>query len=427
MSLLKMPRFLLPENISTSTDGRSTIVLTVNARFSDRALHGGGERGAQRRTDFEALASSLNADVVDWSVADSSRLWRTLRRKVGFGPVAAALVFLRRHRYQVIWCFTEVEGLLLATLFKLFRTRRVVFMIGIETLSPKAFFLLKRLRVWTHFTAILPTSTYQAGELQKATQMPPDKVIVLPYQVDCRYFSGASSIKSRDGRPYVAAAGLESRDYSTLISAIEGLDVDLRLAVASLWSGRGGPRICSDPPRIVVGSYSYADLRRLYAGATLAVVPLNESPYQHGITALQEAMAMGLPVIVTRTVGQSDVVVDRRKVLRSDPDRETQGGFARMFAPDKPELQESNGFYVGVGDVTALRNTISYILEEESVAYDLGKRAQRFAQAVLSLELFVERARLLIQTASAGRRISTDILTDTYTTYSLIECDLGQD
>jgi len=389
------------------------VVITVNARAADRELHGGGSGADRRRTDFGELAAALGADVVDWDVADRHWFWQMLHRKLGFGPVAAAFAFRRRRRYEAFWCFTEVEGLLLALLFKLFRTRRVLFMIGIETLSPKALFLMKRLRVWTHFTAILPTSSHQADELQRIVGLPPEKVIVLPYQVDCDYFSQRAQLPPQSSTPYVVAAGLESRDYATLIAAMDGLNVHLKIAAASHWSGRGGQSIEPRPPWLTVSSYSYAELRDLYDGAALAVVPLHESPYQHGITALQEAMAMSLPVIVTRTTGQRDVVIDRRSVLRANPALATHGGFAQAFAPDRPDLQESNGFYVGTGDVPTLRNTISYLLTERDVATDLGRRARRFAHDLLSVELFVERSVRLISAACAGQRISSEILTGT--------------
>lgn len=397
----------------SAADGK--VILTVNARTADRALHAGGPAG-RRRSDFEELAAALDADVLDWDVADRSRFWRLLHRKLGFGPVAAASVFLRRRRCRAVWCFTEVEGLLLALLFKIFRVRRILFMIGIETLSPKAMFMMKRLRVWTHFTAVLPTSSYQAEELVRLGGVPSDKVIVLPYQVDCDYFSPRHARQTgRAGlaRPYIVAAGLESRDYATLIAAVEGLDVDLRIAADSLWSGRQRPAIAAQPPKVTVGSYGYAELRDLYAGASLGVVPLYESRYQHGITALQEAMAMGLPVVVTRTAGQGDVVIDRRKVLRADPERETRGGFAQLLAPDRPDLLECNGFYVGPGDVPALRDTIRYLLAEPEVAAALGRQARRFAEEVLSIELFVERAVRLVTAAGSGQRISAEILSGT--------------
>lgn len=122
---------------------------------------------------------------------------------------------------------------------------------------------------------------------------------------------------------------------------------------------------------------------------------------------------MSLPVIVTRTTGQSDVVVDRRSVLRANPALATRGGFSATFAADRPDLQESNGFYVGAGDVETLRNAISYLLAERDVAAGLGRRARRFAHDVLSVELFVERSVRLISAACAGERVSGEILAGT--------------
>ena len=175
-----------------------------------------------------------------------------------------------------------------------------------------------------------------------------------------------------------------------MIKAVTGLSVDLSIAASSLWSGDSAKFPANIPANVTVGSRDYRQLRDLYAKASLAVVPLKDSPYQHGITAIQEAMAMGLPVIVTRTKGQSDVVIDRRRWLRSNPARQTHVGFAQMFRPDTIELRESNGFYVGVGDVAELRKCISYLLKHRDVATSLGSNAQRFAREILSVELFVK-------------------------------------
>jgi glycosyltransferase involved in cell wall biosynthesis len=395
--------------------GRPQTVIVVNARSGDRLTHGGGGSGEQRRTDFGELAGALGAETVDWDTVDRVALWRWLSRWLGFGPVAALHVFLGflgRKRYDTIWCFTEVEGLTLSLLCKLFRVRRTVFIVGVETLSPKCLFLLKRLRVWSHFTAILPTSSYQAGELRRRTGMPAGKVIVLPYQVDCKYFDGRTGRDPAGGRPYVVAVGVESRDYGTLIEAVRGLDVRLEIAAASHWAGREtGPVTADLPDNVRFGAYSYDELRSLYAGAAVAVVPLRESVYQHGITAVQEAMAMGLPVIVTRTLGQSDVIIDRRRVLRGSQHLTTSDGtFARLFAPGRADLQRGNGFYVGVGDVGALRGTIAYLLRERDVALEVGAQAQHYAREVLSLELFVERAVCLVNAARAGQSVGQDLL-----------------
>lgn len=386
------------------------VVLTVNAWAADRELHGGGDGGDRRRTDFEELAAALDASVLDWASTDRTRLGRMLRRKLGFGPIAALQAFAARKRYDIIWCSTEVEGLLLALLFKLFRVRKELFYVAVAPVSSKSMFFLKRLKVWTHFTAVLPTNTYQANEVIRTANVPADKVVVLPYEVDCRYFTNVTDRSIEQERPLIVAVGLESRDYVTLINAVTGLDVDVFIAASSLWSGDHAMVPDDLPSNVSVGSCSYSELRELYARAALAVVPLRNSPYQHGITAIQEAMAMALPVVVTRTKGQGDVVIDRRRVLRSDPSLDTQGEFAKLFAPNNPELQQSNGFYIGPGDELELRKCICYLLENRDVAASLGANAQRFAREVLSIELFVQRAVRLVAHARDGHRIHQEIL-----------------
>lgn len=381
------------------TGGR--IVLTVNARAAENDLHSGGRGGTQRRTDFGELATALGASMVDWGVVDQTWAGRVLHRKLGYGPAAALVVFLACRRYDVIWCFTEIEGLVLALMFKIFRVRKKLFLIAVEPLSPNSLLFLFKLKVWTHFTKILPTNTYQSAELVRLG-LPAEKLAVLPYQVDCQYFTNAATARIGSGKPLIVAVGLESRDYATFIKAVTDLDVDVFVAAASLWSGDSAKFTVSVPANVTVGRCSYQELMDLYSRATLAVVPLRDSPYQHGITAIQEAMAMGLPVVVTRTRGQSDVVIDRRRILRSNPELVTSEGFAHLFHPDRTELQESNGFYVAPRDDEELRKCIRYLVENPDVAAELGANGQRFAREVLSVECFVQRAVDLIAQANGS-------------------------
>jgi glycosyltransferase involved in cell wall biosynthesis len=383
------------------------VVLTVNTIASDATAHA-GEGRLRRRTDFGALRASFDADVVDWNSVDSSRFLARVRQRFGFGPAAALLVFQRRQQYDVVWCFSEIEGMILAFLFKVFRVRKGLCIIGIELLSSKVIFFLKWLRVWTHFSVVLPTSTNQASRVVALARVPRHKVVVLPYQVDCNFFSpDAPAGPPKPGR-YIVAAGLESRDYGTLFEAVRGLDVDVRIAAASVWAGRPHSWSAADvPSNVHIASYTYTELKQLYAGAVIAVVPLHETPYQHGITALQEAMAMALPVIVTRTEGQSDVVVDRRRFLRSRPERSTLGNFGRLT---QPQMQRANGMYVGVGDAEALGRSIEYLLENEGVAQLLGTQAALMAKSVLSIERFVERARSIVEAVWNGQLVSDQLI-----------------
>lgn len=382
-----------------STGAQPKVLLTVNARVADRSLHGGGDGRERRRTDFGELADSIEASIIDWDAVDQSRVGRVLRKRLGWGPAAALCAFVVRKNYDVIWCFTEMEGLVLAFLFKLFNVRKKLFFISIEPTSRNSMLFLRRLKVWTHFTMMLPTSTYQADAMIRTAGVPEEKVRVLPYQVDCKFFSPHPKNSDPSKRPLIVAAGLESRDYLTLVRAVAGLDVDVFIAAASLWSGDIADFPADIPSNVQVGRLDYMHLRDLYQRATVAVVPLVDSPYQHGITAIQEAMAMQLPVVVTRTRGQGDVVIDRRSVLRSDPAAHTRGTFAQLFQPGCHELQQSNGLYVGPGDEIELRKCINYLIGQPDVAEMLGANARRFACEVLSIELFVERSINLIRQA----------------------------
>ena len=69
--------------------------------------------------------------------------------------------------------------------------------------------------------------------------------------------------------------------------------------------GDGSAGSCRCPRR-----YDYAGLRDLYASSTMIVVPVYETDFQAGMTTILEAMAMGKPLIATRTTGQSDWLID---------------------------------------------------------------------------------------------------------------------
>ena len=154
----------------------------------------------------------------------------------------------------------------------------------------------------------------------------------------------------------------------------------------------------------------YEALRDLYAGARLVVVPLHETEYQHGVTSIQEAMAMAKPVVATRALGQGDVLADRRRALRSMPARSAAGTFARLFAPEEPELHGPTGFYVAPGDQEDLRRAIGYLLDHPDLAEEMGRRGRSVAERVVSLDRFVARTGRLTRAAEAGRPLSEALL-----------------
>jgi glycosyltransferase involved in cell wall biosynthesis len=382
-------------------------VVLVQTNVSDKVLHGGALSGVSRRTDFGEMERVLDADMIDHAVVDRDRVGRVVRRLVHYPAALAVVAFRRRRRYDVFWCLSEVDGLILALLFKFAGFHRPILMIGIEASSPKATFLLRRLGLHRYVTALLTTSTPQTDHLVAHLGLPPEKVFVLPYQVDTEFFAISHATPRRGARPYIVAAGLESRDYDSLVEAVRDLPVDVVIAAASHWAGRSARfQLDALPPNVTVTSVDYEGLRDLYAGARLVVAPLHEAEYQHGITSIQEAMAMGRALVVTRTLGQGDAVADRRRVLRAVPSRSTAGTFARLFAPDDVDLHGSTGIYVPPSAPGELRCAIRYLLEHPDVAAEMGERGRRVAENVLSLDQFLARVVRLNRAAYEGRPVS---------------------
>src|SRR6185369_12933009 len=188
-------------------------------------------------------------------------------------------------------------------------------------------------------------------------------------------------------RPMICSAGLEFRDYTTLIAAARDLDGDVRIGAASHWAKHNAFGASADlPANVTVGAYNYQQLRDLYASARFVVVPLRDVDNQAGITTILEAMAMGKAVVVTRTRGQTDVVRD----WRSGASAPTPGFLAT------PELAQTlgalpTGWYVQPNDPNDLRDAISYLLAHPEIAEEMGRNARRVVEGFFGLDAFVAR------------------------------------
>jgi glycosyltransferase involved in cell wall biosynthesis len=92
-------------------------------------------------------------------------------------------------------------------------------------------------------------------------------------------------------------------------------------------------------------------------------VPLDDTDFQAGVTTILEAMAMGKPVIVTHTLGQTDVVEDRRSITRGTTPRSRRSSLLRNLAESAGLMLDPTGFYVPPSDPEALRRAVVYLLD----------------------------------------------------------------
>jgi glycosyltransferase involved in cell wall biosynthesis len=183
----------------------------------------------------------------------------------------------------------------------------------------------------------------------------------------------------------ICAAGSEMRDYPTLLEAVRG--TDLRCHIASdhvrlpgrvrLSANRRVPIETYRPlagPHVTFGRKGLLELRELYARSRFVVVPLVASNSDNGVSVILEAMAMGKPVICSRTRGQVDVIEDG-----------------------------VNGLLVPVGDPQALRQAILGLWNDPDRRRAMGAKARAHVERLHTLEQFSDSVRKAVEAALEGQ------------------------
>jgi glycosyltransferase involved in cell wall biosynthesis len=159
----------------------------------------------------------------------------------------------------------------------------------------------------------------------------------------------------------ICTAGLEFRDYPTLLRAVTGLDVDVVVGAASPWSKRSSDLDgVAVPDNVRVDRFSLAELRDLYARSSMVVMPLHPVDFQAGITTILEAMSMERAIVCTMTPGQTDTLVDG-----------------------------VTGVYVPPGDPVALRDAITRLLADDDLRRRLGRAARAWTLEHAELDRYV--------------------------------------
>jgi glycosyltransferase involved in cell wall biosynthesis len=324
--------------------------------------------------DYVALRQALDADLLDYSslnIGPQHPLVRVMR-KAGRDAALAALGYLRRSDYDVIFSNGENVSIPLSILLKRHRRRPGHVLIGhrISPAKKRPFFRV----LHPQMDAILLYSSVQRQIGLKEIGIPEAKLHLIPFHADHRFYRPMPA--SQDAPPrMICSAGLEWRDYPTLIEAVRGMDVQVHLGAASPWSKhRNETQDRHLPPNVSARRYEYSELRQLYADARFIVVPLYENDFQAGITTILEGMAMGRAVITTKTTGQVDVI--------------TAG---------------VNGLYVSPGNVTGWHAAIERLLDVPDEAERLGANARRDIEDRMSLEKWVDRITDVIRGVTEAR------------------------
>lgn len=381
-------------------DNERRTLLVVSARCSNSPA----DDPVGPRKDYAVLAKALKANTVDRSWVDRSVVGRLLARLFGASTALAWLAFRRRGEHDAIVTDGEHIGIPLAVLLKLAGATTPHVTIGHRITAAKKRPFFRWLRVHTHITRMALHSTRQYQLAASELRIPPDRLALVPYQVDVEFWRPQPLSEER----LVCSAGLEWRDYSTLFRAVDGLDAQVVIGASSHWSRRPNTAAASIPPaNVEVASFDYRALRELYARAAVVVVPLEDIDFQAGVTTILEAMAMGKAVVVTHSQGQTDVIEDRRRVTRGAKPLPRPISLLRTMANQAGVPIEPNGIYVPPGDPVALRRAILYLLDHPAERLRLGAAGRRAVEQFMTVDQFAERLRGLVDEACAQATASS--------------------
>jgi len=361
------------------------VLIVVSADASFDTLNG-------PRRDYQVLASALGGTILDRRAVRRSPIARVLSRIAGPRAAQAWLAFQSRWAYDVVITDGEHVGIPLALLLRMTRAPIKHVTIGHRLSSPKKRLFFTALRADARMDRIIVHSRQQFDYATNELGILPDRLTLMPYQVDTDFWSPAPAPVSPE--PLVVSAGLEYRDYATLFRAVAGLGVRVVIGAASPWSSHGADDV-APPPNVEVGRFDYLALRSLYRRASVVVVPLSDVDNQAGVTTLLEAMAVGKPVVVSQSQGQTDVVEDRRSGSRGVP-RPRRTSLLRLVASASGVDPEPNGFYVPPGDHAALRRAITYLVEHEEERTQLGAAGRRTVEELVTVDLFAARVRAIV-------------------------------
>ena len=291
-------------------------------------------------------------------------------------------IHARRDEYDAIVTWGERLSLALIIVQRFSRSRKPhIAMMG-QFAKPNIQIPLRLFGGSLH--AVVTWTSVQRRYLIEQLGFPSDRVYLVRHFVDQLFYSPRAAEEDT-----ICSVGAEMRDYTTLIEAMRGTGLRCHIAADHV-RVPGRIRLAADrrvpanafaipaDAKVTIGRKTLPELRDLYARSRFVVVPLLPSESDNGVTVILEALAMGKPVICSRTHGQVDVV---------------QEGVT--------------GVYVPVGEPAALREAMLTRWTDPGKAHAMGARARAYVEEHHTLDQFALNVRAAAE-AALDRRPAPD-------------------
>jgi glycosyltransferase involved in cell wall biosynthesis len=354
-----------------------------------QAVHG----GKRPRIDVIELEKALGARVFEFSQLKANRglgspahVAGYLAQRTGQWSVALAVYATPKlKRDDVIYATGEDVGLAIAAQLRLLRMRGPRLVVRLEqptygrTLARRTIYNAYLQFAAKRIDMIVCRTAAHMHYLNSVSRIPLEKLALVHESTDPDFYSSAAdpSTPAPAEQPYILAAGLEMRDYATLVRAVEGMPVNLVIAAGSPWSHFAAGIDTADlPPNVRVSSYVPVQMRALYRDAELVVVPVKPTLRACGMNVVLEAWAMEKAVVVSRTAGLLDYIRDGQDAVFVEP-----------------------------VDIEAVRSTIEAVRADDGLRRYLGTEGRRRVESDLNLGNYVQRIAGII-TAGAKNKLA---------------------
>ena len=321
------------------------------------------------RQDYFEIARRLGASLGGY---DYSGAWyylvRKLENRIRIDPLEAILYLRKFSDYDVVLSMSEKMALPTAALLRLRRANLPHVVIAHKLSSGLKTYLLPAWPIHRHFAHVICLCRAQAEYAISEMGLSPEKVDFVHDKVDHRFFQPQDEAVD----DYILTVGAEQRDFQTLVEAVKETGRRLVVVASSPWSARKA--ILGSTENVeVLSQITYQQLKKVYAKARLVVVPLKNVDYAAGVNTLLESMAMAKPVIVSRTRGIQDYVID---------------GETGLFIEPRNSL--------------ALSQAIESVFESPPMQRYLGHNARQAVEREMNLDIYADRVAQIIRKVAKG-------------------------
>jgi glycosyltransferase involved in cell wall biosynthesis len=324
------------------------------------------------RVDYLQLQQHISTDILSYDEYES-RLFgdfiRWIETKVRSDLFLAAIAKQKSRQFDLVFTMSERAGIPYAGMKRL-GSDFPPFISMFQCWSPRQEQTITRLKLFEEMDVIIVLCQSMKQHIT-SLGAPEDKIHTIHFSIDNKFFTPRPETKPQPD--FIFSLGeIRSRDYASLFKAVSNLRVDLLVAASGYWYAREKDTMSSTPipDNIKIsGGFSRDELRDLYARSQFVVLPIYESVYSAGATACLESACMGKAVVVTKSPGITDYVIDGE-----------------------------TGILVPPGDVQAWREAIQWLLNHPKEAKRMGENARQRVDEELNLDNYVKQIAALLQT-----------------------------